>query len=93
MIPNDRWVVFLQGALAACYAIAALFFLKFWRRSRDRFFLFFALAFAVLLIQSATLTITGHSEASRAPLYGLRAIAFLLIVVALIVKNQQRRDR
>jgi hypothetical protein len=85
----DRWVLFLQGVLAASYALAALFFLKFWRRSRDRFFLFFALAFAVLLIQSAALTITGHAEASRAPLYGLRATAFLLIIVALIVKNRR----
>lgn len=90
MTSFDRWVIFLQGILAAGYGVASLFFLRFWRRSRDRFFLFFSLAFAALMIQAAALTVMGLSESSRTSLYGLRAIAFMLIVVALIVKNRRR---
>ena len=36
---------FLQGAIAMCFAIAGLFFLRFWRDTRDRLFLLFALSF------------------------------------------------
>jgi hypothetical protein len=88
----DRWMIFLQGMLTASFGVAALFFLKFWRRSGDRFFLLFSLAFAVLMIQRAALTLTERPEESRAPFYALRAMAFLLIAAALIVKNRRRPD-
>ena len=92
MTSFDRLMIFLQGMLAASYGVAALFFLRFWRRSRDRFFLLFSLAFGVLMIQRAALSLTGEPEESRAPYYALRAIAFLLIIAALIVKNRRRNN-
>ena len=36
------------GALAMASAVAGLFFLRFWRETRDRLFAMFALAFWVL---------------------------------------------
>lgn len=92
MTSFDRWMMLLQGVLTASYGVAALFFLKFWRRSRDRFFLLFSLAFAVLMVQRAALSLTGKPEESRAPFYAMRAIAFLLIAAALILKNRRRKD-
>ena len=35
----------LSGAVAMASLVIALFFLRFWRDSRDRFFLYFALSF------------------------------------------------
>jgi hypothetical protein len=77
-------VHFVSGFLTACYAVAALFFVKFWRESRDRLFGFFAIGFAILAVQRALLVLMQSSEL----LYGLRLIAFLLIVVAIVEKNR-----
>ena len=35
----------LMGAIAAGWLVAGLFFFRFWRQTRDRFFLWFALSF------------------------------------------------
>ena len=37
----------LVGAIAAMSLVAALFFLRYWKSTRDRFFLFFALSFFI----------------------------------------------
>ena len=37
----------LAGAIAMASITIALFFLRFWRASGDRFFLYFALSFAI----------------------------------------------
>jgi hypothetical protein len=39
---------FLLGAIGMGFGVAGLFFLLFWRETRDRVFAFFALAFFVL---------------------------------------------
>lgn len=41
----------LAGAACALCCVAGLFFLRFWRRSRDRFFAFFAAAFWLMALQ------------------------------------------
>ena len=43
-------VEFLHGGSFLAAAVIALFFLRFWRDSGDRFFGFFALAFAILAV-------------------------------------------
>ncbi len=47
--------MFIYGLLAAGYAVAALYFLKFWRQTRDRLFAFFAASFALLFVQRTAL--------------------------------------
>jgi hypothetical protein len=39
---------FLSGAVALGFFVCGLFFLRFWRRTRDQLFLAFSLAFALL---------------------------------------------
>ena len=41
--------------LAAGFLVAAAFFLRFWRQTRDPFFIAFALGFAVLAVQRVLL--------------------------------------
>ncbi len=77
-------VHFLSGFLTACYAVAALHFLKFWHDSRDRLFAFFALGLALLAIQRALLPLVQPVEL----LYALRLVAFLLIVAGIVEKNR-----
>ena len=39
---------FLSGAVVMGYLVCCLFFLRYWRRTRDRLFMYFAVAFALL---------------------------------------------
>jgi hypothetical protein len=78
----------LVGAIAMACFVAGLFFLRFWKTSRDRFFLFFAVSF---WIQATGRVIQGMEEpmpGENAPLfYLLRLAAFGIILIAIIDKN------
>jgi hypothetical protein len=78
----------LIGAAATASFTVALFFLRFWRQTRDSLFLWFAIAFAT---ESATRLLEGLSPLSndREPLlYIPRLITFALIILAIIQKNR-----
>lgn len=78
------------GAIIMGYAVAAIFFLKFWRRTADNLFLAFAAAF---LLMAATPLLTILLEVPReeqSPFYLLRLLAFLIIIVAIIGKSRRR---
>ena len=75
------------GALAMDSLIAGLFFLRFWRESSDRFFLFFAVAFALMGIHWAALGMVDPSLESSHQIYWIRLVAFLVIVVGVLDKN------
>ena len=86
---------FLSGLLVMGYVVAGLYFLRFWKTSRDRLFAFFALAFWVLALQRLALAMTTlHQEASSDTaeahplLYVVRLVAFVLILIAIIDKNR-----
>ncbi|HWK89286.1 MAG TPA: DUF5985 family protein [Longimicrobium sp.] len=83
---------FVSGLLVAGYAVVGLFFLRFWRESGDRLFAWFALAFWMLAAQRAGLAmLVGHEgvETAETWFYGLRALAYLLIIWAILDKNRR----
>jgi len=76
------------GAIAAGYAVAGLFFLRFWRDTRDRLFALFALAFFVL---AANRVVGAAFPAARGEyVYWVRFAAFALILLAVLDKNRSR---
>jgi Family of unknown function (DUF5985) len=79
----------VTGMLAAGNAVVALFFLRFWRTSRDRLFAMFAAAFFILAVQRIALALTRTILEERSGLYVLRLIAFVLIIVAIWDKNRR----
>ena len=79
---------FLSGLLAMGYAIAALYFLRFWTESRDRLFAFFATGFVLLAIQRTVLTFAPPVEI----VYLIRLAAFLIIIAGILEKNRARPD-
>ena len=89
---------FLLGAVVVACLSAGLFFLRFWRRTRDRLFAAFAVAFWVLGLNWAALAwlqITRPEQPNevdevRTALYVVRLLAFLLILAAVIDKNRTR---
>ena len=82
---------FLLGASAMGSLAAALFFLRFFRRSHDRFFLLFSAAFAIEGLSRLPLAL-GAPSCETEPFYYLpRLLAFSLIALAVILKNRPNR--
>jgi hypothetical protein len=81
---------FFSGFLAASFFVCSIFFLRFWRRTRDGLFLAFAFAFLLLALQQVLSVFLGLPEEERGWIYVLRLIAFLAIIAAIIRKNYQR---
>jgi hypothetical protein len=80
---------FLQGAVTMGCLLAGLFFLRFWRDSRDRLFVLFALAFWMLGISYVLLTFAPLSTDWRPDVFVTRLIAFCLILSAIADKNRR----
>lgn len=78
----------ISGALVAAYLTAGLFFLRFHRDTRDRLFLIFGIAFWVLALQRAALSLMTEQGGNHTYVYLLRLVAFLLILGAIIDKNR-----
>lgn len=81
---------FLWGALAMACWVAGLFFLQAWRSARDRFFLFFCLAFWVLSLSWVGLAVFQPQTETRHYYYVFRLLAFALIIMGIIDKNKRR---
>ena len=79
----------LSGAIAAGWLVAGLFFFRFWRHTRDRFFLWFALSFWLEAFNRVALGLAGTQEDSPA-IYALRVVAYGLILLAIWQKNRPR---
>lgn len=80
-------VPLMSGMLVSGYAVAALFFLKFWRATRDALFARFAAAFVLLAVQRIALY-AASADGDTTWMYGLRLAAFVLILWAIIAKNR-----
>ena len=87
----DQVSAVLQGAVAMASGVAALFFLRFWRQTRDSFFLFFAAAFAIDALARFVLGFAELSEETQPLVYSARLITFGLIIIAIIRKNRPSR--
>jgi uncharacterized membrane protein YwzB len=84
-IPADA-NFFLRGSIAMGHAVAGLFFLRYYVRSRDQFFLMFSVAFWALgSIRVAMVFVADPMEQHY--LYWVRFFAYLLILGAIVSKN------
>ncbi len=83
--------VFLSGMITLGFLTAGLFFLRFWKRTRDSLFLAFAFAFWLLGAHHAMIALTQIPVEERSPLYLLRLAVFGLIIVSIWAKNRRLR--
>jgi hypothetical protein len=81
--------LFLSGAVFAGFLLAGLFFLRFWKRTRDGLFLAFASAFFLLGFGQSLLALANVPDEERSWLYLIRLLAFALILAAIIRKNRR----
>jgi uncharacterized membrane protein len=83
---------FLAGAAVLGFFVCSLFFLRFWRRTRDELFLAFSLAFALLGIGQTVVALSRIPAEEKGALYLIRLAAFLLILFAIYRKNRPSRS-
>jgi uncharacterized membrane protein len=79
---------FLSGAVSFGFLVCGLFFLCYWRKTRDELFLAFASAFALLGAGQAILALANIPTEERGALYLIRLAAFALILIAILWKNR-----
>lgn len=82
-------IEFLSGALTLGFVVIGAWFLKFWRKTRDRLFLSFGVAFWLFALnQFLTFFLSADREIRIE--YVLRVLGFLVILVAIARKNAER---
>ena len=79
---------FLVGVIAAASATASLFFLKFWRETRDHFFLAFAASFFIDAVSRLVVPFLARPNEGRPEIYVVRLFGYLLILAAILWKNR-----
>jgi hypothetical protein len=83
-------IEFLSGAVTLAYIIAAVCFVRFWRKTSDRLFLSFALAFGLFALNQVVVSALGAGDERSNYAYILRVLGFVLILVAILDKNASR---
>lgn len=90
-------IEFISGIYMTTFAFSGIFFLKFWRASKDKFFLYFALACELIAFERVLLFfVSGYNNMPianepRTYAYVVRLIAFVFILIAIIDKNRRTR--
>jgi uncharacterized membrane protein HdeD (DUF308 family) len=81
----------LLGAISMASLVVGLFFLHSWRKTHDRFFLFFSISFFVEGINRAALGLSSNPNEGRPFFYIVRFLSFLLILIAIVFKNREKK--
>lgn len=81
---------FLAGAIFTAFLVVALFFLRFWRRTKDPLFIYFAAAFLLLAIERALMLAPSMDEEVASYVYVVRLVAFGLVIGGIVQKNRGR---
>ena len=84
-------IYFISGAVAFGYMLAAMFFLRFWKRTADVLFLSFAVAFALLSVGKIVVASANMYAEDSSAAYLVRLAAFAIIILAVWRKNWPSR--
>jgi uncharacterized membrane protein len=90
MIEDTIVNAFLSGGVAIASAMIGVCFVRYWRRSGIRLFLFFAIAFYLLTIERVVLVIVNPDNEFAPYIYLIRLAAFLVIIAAIADQNRKR---
>ncbi|MFL6673698.1 MAG: DUF5985 family protein [Massilia sp.] len=77
----------LTGAIAMGSFVIALFFLRFWRTTGDRFFLYFSLSFLIEGLHRIYFALNNDGGEDSPLHYLIRLLAYGLILWAIVEKN------
>ncbi|QIK79893.1 hypothetical protein G7077_02725 [Sphingomonas piscis] len=83
---------FLSGSVAFGFLVAALFFLRFWKRTDDGLFLAFAIAFGLLGLGQAVQALANIPHEEREYIFLIRLLAFSVLIAAIFRKNRAAKQ-
>jgi len=82
---------FLMGGIAIASLVAGLYFFRFWRHTRDAFFIFFALSFWIEGANRFAMAWLAMPTEDAPVHYIVRLVAYGLIIAAIVIKNRSSR--
>lgn len=82
-------VAFFSGIVLTLYWTAALFFLRFWKKTTDVLFAVFGIALVLLGFERLLLFIVPHANEFRPYVYLVRLSAFVFILIGIFDKNRK----
>jgi hypothetical protein len=80
---------FVSGLITMGFVVSGLFFLRYFKQTRDVLFAAFAVAFWMLAANQALLVFVQIPLEERSWFYLLRLGAFVLILAAIVAKNRR----
>ena len=81
----------LLGAVVMGDMIAALFFVRFWNMTGDRFFLFFAASFVAIAVSRVVVGEAVPPFGHEVFGYMIRILSYLFIIAGILYKNRGAR--
>jgi hypothetical protein len=81
---------FVNGLSACASVIAGWLFLRFWRDTAERLFLWFAFAFWMFAVNWSAIALVGPGDEAGHLYFVPRLIGFVLILLAIFDKNRSR---
>lgn len=84
--------IFLLGVVTAAYLLAALYFLRFWRSTRDSLFLAFAVFFGIQGGSSMFIVSLSHPNEGSLWIGLVRLLSILAVLGAILWKNVGKRQ-
>jgi len=88
---NDSVIDFLRGGTMIALLGSAIFFWRYWRRTADRLFGFFAIGFFLMALSQVVVLCLGPHADKLPYAYWFRLVAFLFIIFGVIEKNLKGR--
>lgn len=86
-------ISFLSGAITLGFILAGAFFVRFWRKTSDRLFLHFAIAFWLFALNQGLAWSLGDGNERTGYTYILRIAGYIIILFAIVDKNTTRSDK
>jgi hypothetical protein len=81
---------FLLGIIVTCSLVAAAYFFRFWRKTRDSLFLCFSLAFLIEGLNRAGFLALDEPQGGSVAAYSIRLVSYLLLLAAIAFKTGSR---
>ncbi len=78
----------LLGAIAMAALTISVVFTRHWYQTRDRLFLFFSAAFAVMGLGRIAFAVVPSPSDHSPMFYGTQLLAFMIIIVGIVDKNR-----
>lgn len=82
--------IFFSGVMFTTFAASGLFFFRFWKKTLERFFLYFSFACWMISFERIPIMIYSTDLEAHSWIYLFRLTAFLLILMAAYQANKRR---